>query len=101
MAHWSRYFNHGSAAVRQAQIKSRSLRDEIIGTHSFGVCDDGGCLCSYCCHTERKSIGFTTGADGWCLVGVCEPTGENNETSENVTLCDHCGDIVDPILFEE
>lgn len=54
------------------------------GYPRYAVTSDGGALCPACCKAERKSIGTTTGTDGWCVVA-------DDINWENPDLhCDHC-----------
>ena len=81
-------------SLRQTQILSRDIRDLMIAGHfhhgypMFAVTHDSQAMCHKCCRTESKSIGFTTGTDGWALVDTSV-----NWENESLT-CAHCGDSI-------
>lgn len=79
--------------LRKVQLKSREVRDEVARSHDsvYGIASDGIAICRKCCKTERASIGFTYGTDGWALVA----SQENYE--DNDLCCGHCGDKIDPV----
>lgn len=89
-------------ALRQTQLNSRKLRDELIaspyawpgGYPMFAITSYGAALCHRCCSSERQSIGFTYGTDGWNIVGL----DVNYEDSE--LYCDHCGDRIESAYAE-
>lgn len=84
--------------------QSRSLRfaDQLVagpyawpgGYPLFAYTSDGAALCAKCCASERKAIGTTTGADGWCVVGL-----EAN-WEDPALFCDHCGDRIESAYAE-
>lgn len=91
-----------SATIRQIQIKSRKLRDELIaspyadgGYPMFAVTSDGGTLCHKCCQTESRSIGTTYGTDGWAIDALAV----NWEDPD--LLCDHCGNRIESAYAED
>lgn len=55
----------------------------------FAIADDNGALCRTCCKNERKSIGTTTGTDGWCIKALAI----NWEDSD--LTCDHCNALIE------
>lgn len=82
--------------LRKVQLLSRKVRDEVIESHNdsiYGVANDGVPICRKCCRTEKASIGFTYGTDGWALIGAQE----NYEDQD--LLCGHCGDQIDPVYI--
>jgi hypothetical protein len=90
-------------ALRKIQIRSRSLRDQLIespfawpgGYPLFAVASDGGAICKDCCKTESRSIGSTYGTDGWSL----EALAVNWEDSE--LYCNHCSTRIKSAYAEE
>ena len=66
------------AKLRLIQLESRNLRDELIkypyafpgGYPRFAVTNDGAAICHDCCKKQSECIGFTSGNDGWRLVGL-------------------------------
>ena len=91
-----------NSALRQVQLQSRKLRDELIaspyawpgGYPMFAVTSDGAALCPHCCQTERRSIGFTYGTDGWAVEGL-DVNWEDPEL-----YCDHCGNRIESAYAE-
>ncbi len=89
-------------ALRQAQLTSRKLRDQLIanaytspGSYPlFAITFDGGALCKHCCKTERKAIGSTYGSDGWNVVAL-----EVNYEDPSL-YCDHCGNRIESAYAE-
>jgi len=89
-------------ALRQVQLQSRKLRDQLIaspyawpgGYPMFAVTSDGASLCPHCCQTEHSSIGFTYGTDGWAIESL-------DINWEDPSLhCDHCGDRIESAYAE-
>lgn len=91
-----------SPELRQTQLLSRSLRDQLIaspyawpgGYPMFAITNDGAALCHHCCSSERKSIGSTYGSDGWAIVAL-----EVNWEDPSL-LCDHCGERIESAYAE-
>ena len=92
-----------SSELRRIQLQSRRLRDELIespyawpgGYPMFAVTSDGAALCHKCCQTERSSIGFTYGTDGWAIAGL-------DANWEDPSLyCDHCGNRIESAYAED
>ena len=89
-------------ALRQAQLNSRKLRDELIaspyawpgGYPMFAITSDGAALCHCCCHSERKLIGSTYGTDGWNLVAL------DVNYEDPALYCDHCGERIESAYAE-
>jgi hypothetical protein len=89
-------------ALRQVQLQSRKLRDELIaspyawpgGYPMFAVTRDGAALCPHCCQTEHRNIGFTYGTDGWAVEGL-DINWEDPELH-----CDHCGNRIESAYAE-
>jgi hypothetical protein len=80
--------------LRKVQLLSRKVRDEVVQSRNdsvFGVASDGVPICRKCCRTEKASIGFTYGTDGWALVAA----DENYEDQD--LSCGHCGDQIDSV----
>jgi hypothetical protein len=92
-----------TATLRQIQLKSRKLRDELIaspyawpgGYPMFAVTSDGAALCHRCCDSERSSIGFTCGTDGRAIVGLAV----NWEDPD--LFCDHCSNRIESAYGED
>jgi len=88
--------------LRQAQLTSRAFRDQLIaspyawpgGYPMYAICSDGGALCHRCCQSERRSIGSTTGSDGWGIIGL----DVNWEQSD--LYCDHCSERIESAYAE-
>ena len=84
------------STLRQNQLISRRLRDDLIrepyiipGIYpKFAVTSDGGVLCSKCCKSEHKSIGFCYPNDGWQIVGI-----DINYDEE--LYCSHCNNKIE------
>lgn len=88
--------------LRQTQLNSRKLRDELVaspyawpgGYPMFAITSDGAALCHRCCHSERQSIGFTYGTDGWNIVGL------DVNYEDSALYCDHCGERIESAYAE-
>ena len=93
---------HSIQSIRAAQLQSRKLRDRLIespyawpgGYPLFAATHDGAALCHKCCATERRTIGFTTGTDGWAVVGL-DINWEDPEL-----YCDHCSARIESAYAE-
>jgi hypothetical protein len=91
-----------NSALRQVQLQSRKLRDELItspyawpgGYPMFAVTNDGAALCPKCCASEHRSIGFTYGADGWAIATL------DINYEDSSLHCDHCGDRIESAYAE-
>jgi hypothetical protein len=91
------------AALRKLQLKSRSLRDQLIaspyawpgGYPLFAVTSDGAAICKDCCKTESRSIGTTYGNDGWAI----ETLTVNWE--DPALHCDHCSNRIESAYAED
>jgi len=89
--------------LRQIQLKSRRLRDELIaspytlhgGYPQFAVTSDGAALCHRCCKSEARSIGFTYGSDGWAIAGLAV------NWEDPALYCDHCGRRIESAYSED
>jgi hypothetical protein len=89
--------------LRHLQLVSRRQRDDLLehpytspGSYPrFGLTTDGAAICKDCAHSERRSIGFTHGTDGWCLTDVLI----NWEDPE--LYCDHCGNRIESAYAED
>jgi len=87
-------------ALRQVQLNSRKLRDELIaspypfGYPAFAITADGGALCHKCCHSERSAIGFTYGNDGWNIAAL------SVNYEDPSLVCDHCSERIESAYAE-
>jgi len=89
-------------ALRQTQLHSRKLRDELVaspyacpgGYPMFAITSDGAALCHRCCSSEDKKIGFTYGTDGWNIVGL------DVNYEDSALYCDHCGKRIESAYAE-
>ena len=89
-------------ALRQTQLNSRKLRDELIaspyawpgGYPMFAITSDGAALCHRCCSSEHKAIGSTYGTDGWNIVSL------DINYEDPALHCDHCGERIESACTE-
>ena len=84
-----------SKSLRLADSLAQSPYSSVGCYPLFAITSDGGTLCHRCCKSERKAIGTTTGADGWCIVAV------DVNWEDPDLLCDHCGGRIDSAYSED
>jgi hypothetical protein len=51
-------------------------------------------LCHRCCQSERRSIGSTTGSDGWGIIGL------DVNWEQPGLYCDHCSERIESAYAE-
>ena len=91
--------------LREIQLQSRKLRDELIaspyawpgGYPMYAATSDGACLCHKCCKAESSQIGKPSGDwhDQWRIVGL------DVNWEDPALYCDHCGNRIESAYAED